>query len=348
MKKVLIVSDTLEHYRIPMFESLCDRINLTIAHSSESLGSSNRFLHHPIALKSKGPFITYENLPNFNEFDIVILPFNIRCSELFLTLFRKRNYKLFVFGIGVSASYNKLYDQDKKLDRLKMYILKKVDGAIFYDQYPFIKWFSLGINPTKLSIAYNTVSADNKFSMEDKTLQNFLFIGSLYKQKKIFDLLNAYKIIVEKFSRDVPNLEIIGGGDEFENIKKWIISEKLDNKIILHGQINNADILRPIFNRSIACISPGQAGLSVQKCFSYGIPFITSYNAITGGESSSIIEQETGFLYDGTIKGLVEILTKIITKEVDMKEMSNKSHQYYENFRNLEIWKNGFLKNIEF
>lgn len=346
MKKVLLVSNYLEHYRIPMFESLCDRIELTVAHSSNTTNVKYKFLQYPITLKSKGPFTIYGNLPDFNNFEIVILPFDLRCWELFVSLFRMRRFKLFIFGIGVSASYTKFYDQNKKYDIVNKYILQKVDGAIFYDKYPFIKWVSKGIDPKKLSISYNTVSNDEKFDFKNKSFESFLFIGSLYKQKKIFDLLSAYKIVVDKFDGKVPNLEIVGGGDEFDKIKAWIKQENLVDKIILHGQLNNEDSLRPIFNRGLACVSPGQAGLSVQKCFSYGVPFVTSYNAITGGESSSIIEGETGFFYDGTIDGLVHVLGKIIMHKEEIKKMSIKSYTFYKNFRTVSIWSKGFLQNI--
>lgn len=347
MKKVLLVTNSVMHYRVPIFESLCDRINLTIAYPSKTTNEQYKFTQHAISIKSKGPFFIYQDLPDFEKFDIVILPFSIRCWELFSILFRKRKFQLFVFGIGVSASYSRFYDQSKKHDIIYKYILRRVDGAIFYDRYPFVKWISKGIDPKKLSIAYNTVSEDPKFDITNKTFESILFIGSLYKQKKVFDLLYAYEAIVNKFAENAPQLEIVGEGDEYEKIKDWIKDKRLVEKIILHGQINDMDTLRPIFSRSIVCISPGQAGLSVQKCFSYGVPFVTSHNAITGGENSSIIEGETGFFYDGTINGLNNILHRIIAKKINIEEMSRKCYMYYSDFRNVSIWRNGFLQNID-
>ena len=347
MKKVLLISDYLVHYRIEMFESLCDKIDLTIAHSSNLPTSGFKFSVHKIALKSKGPFIDYEHLPNFNDFDVVIFEFKLISWSLYKSLFSKRNYKLFVFGIGVAASYKKHYDQDKAYnDIIRKYILKEVDGAIFYDRYPFSKWISKGIDPEKLSISYNTVPYDKEFYIKDKTFESFIFIGTLYKQKKIFDLLTVYKKTFNKYGDKTPTLEIVGGGEEYEKVGEWIKKEELEHKIIMHGQINDENILRPIFSRAIACISPGQAGLSVQKCFSYGVPFITSYNAITGGEISSIIEGETGFFYNNSIQGLEKVFDKIMLKEVDISEMSTKCYVFYKNFRSVEIWKKGFIENI--
>lgn len=346
MKKVLLVSDYLLHYRIAMFNLLCDKIDLTIAHSSNISDSNFKFSEHKISLKFRGSFVNYENLPDLSEFDIVIFEFKLGCWPIYKNLLRKRSYKLFIFGIGVSAGYEKRYDHEKVLNIIRKFILKHVDGAIFYDRYPFTKWIARGINPRKLSIAYNTVPLDPEFNIKDKTFESFIFIGTLYRQKKIFDLLYAYKYLVEKHGLNIPNLEIVGNGDEYDSVSKWVLREKLKTKIVLHGKINNDKELRPIFSRAIACVSPNQAGLSVQKCFSYGVPFITAYNAITGGEISSIINKNTGFFYDNTVRGLCGVLDKIILKEVDIIEMSLKCNVFYKNFRSVDIWKNGFLKNI--
>lgn len=346
MKKVLLISEYLVHYRIAMFESLCDEINLTIAHSSDLSISDLKFSQHKITFKFIGPFLIYKNLPNLNDYDIVVFELKLSSIPLYVNLLKKRNYKLFVFGIGVSASYKKHYDYEIKLNSLRKNVLKLADGIIFYDRYPFTKWIARNINPEKISISYNTVPPDNEFKIEEKTFENFLFIGTLYKQKKIFDLLIAFKIAVNNYGNNIPNLEIIGDGEEYANILNWIKEEGLTDKVILHGKITEVEVLRPIFSRSIACISPGQAGLSVQKCFSYGVPFITSYNAITGGEISSILDGVTGFFYNNTIEGLVDIFEKIITKKVDVNEMSSKCYLFYKNFRSVDIWKKGFLKNI--
>ncbi|WP_449437266.1 glycosyltransferase [Pedobacter steynii] len=182
--------------------------------------------------------------------------------------------------------------------------------------------------------------------MKNKTFESFIFIGSLYKQKKIFDLLYAYEEVIKNLDGKVPKLEIIGDGDEYENIKEWIIMKGFNELVILHGNLNKDEDLLPIFNRSIACISPGQAGLSVQKCFSYGVPFITSFKAITGGEITSIMNGVTGFLYDSSISELSKILLRIISGEVDIKSISTKCFHFYNEFRTVDIWKEGFLKNI--
>ncbi|MGF7231479.1 glycosyltransferase [Arachidicoccus sp.] len=345
MKRVLLISDTLEHYRIPLFESLCDVVNLTIAHSNK-INYNTSFKSVQIEVLPFGPFLRYKGLPKLAEFDIVIFPFSFRCFELFKQILSNKDIKIGVFGIGVSASYNKKYDSDRRLLWLRKLILKRVGFAIFYEQYPFIKYSAMGIDASKMSVAFNTVENKINFDLAEKTFSSFIFIGSLYKQKKIFELLNAYLIVYTNHKGNIPRLEIVGDGDQMDEIKNWILSKDLNNSIILHGKLTSDLLLAPIFRRAIACVSPGQAGLSVQKCFSFGVPFITSFNAITGGEAFSIINSVTGFCYDSTIMGLSNILEKFVSNDLDLKKMSNACYIFYEQFRNINIWKEGFLRNV--
>jgi hypothetical protein len=91
-----------------------------------------------------------------------------------------------MFGIGVSASYTKSYDQKTVLDYLRVFYLKNLILLFFMKIIPLIKYKALGIKSSKMSVAYNTVAENSDFDIQNKTFESFLFIGSLYKQKKIF------------------------------------------------------------------------------------------------------------------------------------------------------------------
>ncbi|WP_430410904.1 glycosyltransferase [Kordia sp.] len=345
-KKVLLIGiDGLTHYRVEMFNLLCDQYDFTVAHTNDPIDGA-KFAQLKVTAQKRGPFFTIKNEPDYSKFDTVICSFNIRILNLYKLLFKKRNFKVLVFGIGVSASYSNNYDSKKRLDFLRKYVIKKSDGAIFYEHYPLIKYQSYGIDSNKLHVAYNTVIPPKAFDFSEKTFESFMFIGTLYKQKKIYELLTAYQQLHTELKEKTPVLEIVGNGEEYDNIVTWIANNGFQEKVILHGKLTEEHELLPIFKRSLACISPGQAGLSVQKCFSYGTPFITTKNAITGGELFCIINKTNGFIYDGSVKALANVMKNIADRTHNIEEISEKAYTFYYNFRTPEVWKNAFINAI--
>jgi glycosyltransferase involved in cell wall biosynthesis len=105
-----------------------------------------------------------------------------------------------------------------------------------------------------MSVAYNTVAENSDFDIQNKTFESFLFIGSLYKQKKIFILIEAYHQLL-KIDENILKLEIVGDGDEFNNIQNYIKEHSLEKNIILHGKITSDKELLPIMQRAVVCIS---------------------------------------------------------------------------------------------
>ena len=94
---------------------------------------------------------------------------------------------------------------------------------------------------------------------------------------------------------------------------------------------NNFEIY-PILSKAMVCVSPNQAGLSVLHSMAFGCPFLTSENAITGGEIYNIENNITGYLYDGTLKDLeLKILWIINNPELNFKIAGNAYDFYHKN-----------------
>ena len=221
--KVLLINEGLvQHYRIPLFEALLKNIDLYVAHSGDFLEGVG-FKQILIDKKQFGPF-NYYAIINLDQYDYVIFPFNLRNLNLYFEFFKKSIYKKILFGIGVNASYRKRYDSKDIISILRIFFVEKFDYSIFYERYPMLKYISHGVTPEKMSVAYNTVAPNKKFNIDNKTYESIIFIGSLYRQKKIFDLIDAYKILIQS-STIFLNLEIIGDGQEYDNLKKYIFRQ---------------------------------------------------------------------------------------------------------------------------
>lgn len=348
--KVLFVTYKLQNYRIPIFDIIgsSSNIDLTIVHSSKKSDyQGENFKELIIPFKKLGNFTYYGNDFKYlaKQFDVIVCMFYL-FNLSFLKLAFKRSAKLIFWGIGVRASYNAKFDSPTIMNQLRYFLAKRSDAMLFYSDYAREKYIKHGIQKEKLFVMPNTVeviASNEETSVRDK----ILFIGSLYKQKKIFELLESYKAAVEQFNGQPSSLHIVGGGDEYENIRKWIIENNLESCIILHGPIFEEKRLCELFTSACACISPGQAGLSVLKSFGYGVPFITHSDAITGGERLNIQNNVNGVLFD-SYSDLQNIILDIFKNPGLYIKMGENAKQFYRNERTPQNMADGFLKAVEY
>jgi glycosyltransferase involved in cell wall biosynthesis len=347
--KVLILQNKLLHYRIPLYNAIAgyDSITLTVAHPDKKVEQADlQFEQVILSTYKKGPFTLHHGLYDFCcGFDVVIAMFDIKwLTHIKLGWMRKRPFKLIYWGIGVSTE--KGFDVDKKFDALRFLFAKRADALLFYSAYPIEKYKRAGFDEQRLFVAHNTVaSAIEPSSAQSKKV--FLFIGSLERRKKIYELIDAYHQAIQTTLKNNPvRLDIIGDGPELETIRQFILDHQLTDHIMLHGQINEEVKLKVYFEQALACISPGQAGLSVLSSFAMGVPFITRFDAITGGERLNIKNDYNGLIYGKEDADLVRILTKLAIDTSHAIEMGNNARTYYLQHRTIQHMAEGFIQAV--
>jgi len=351
MKRLLRLTNCILEYRLPIYNELGKIYELTVAHYgspvSSNLTNFKQIILHP---RKIGPFTFFkENIYNLaKQYDAVLVMGDLHVVPYIrLGLLWNRKFSLTFWGGDVSFSYTKHYDEDRRFDKIRFYLMNKADSLVFYCSYPVNRYIKDGgVNPEKLFVANNTVYIPEK-TVIPKEKKYFLFVGTLYKAKKIFDLLNAY-LNASLINIEIQPLVIVGDGDETYNIQNWINDHKLNDKIILKGAIFNNDTLKSIFQDAIACISPGQAGLTVLSSMAYGVPFVTSHNAYTGGEIFNITNGVNGFLYDGSIETLTSILLKLSKDIKEVAQLGRNAQEYYYEHATLSIMVKGLIDSIEY
>ena len=262
-----------------------------------------------------------------------------------------KKFKIVTWTIGVHVTYDCPYDLEKKpsfKDRVFEEIQDAAEACIFYMPEPIEYWKKhKKIDTNKYFVAHNTVEVARYDALPDYTTRNsFLFVGTLYRQKGIDELIEAYHIAKKRLD-NLPKLNIVGKGAEEQAIREQIKSLNLENDIILCGAIYDENILRDYFLDAKLCISPKQAGLSVPKSLGYGCPFVTHPDAITGGERNNIIDKYNGIYYN-TTKELSEILIASVEKETEFATMAENAREYYHNECPLQKMADGALKAIKY
>ncbi|NMH89328.1 glycosyltransferase [Flavivirga algicola] len=350
-KKLLILTNCILEYRLPVYNLLAEQFQVTVAHYGKIVNEEKtKFKEVILTPKTRGPFIFFkENIKKLAiQYDAVIALGDLHIWPFWsLGFIRNRSFSLTFWSIGVSASYSKRFDSDKKWDFFRFKLMNKADSIVFYTDYPIRRYVEDGaINRTKLFVAHNTVQVDHKIDLLD-VKKHFLFVGTLYKAKKILDLLDAY-LLAYKQNPSIEPLVVIGDGEEKDNIKSWVKKHQLTEKIILKGAIFNQDVLMEYYRRAIALISPGQAGLTVLNAFAYGVPFVTTENAITGGEIFNIINNINGIIYKEDVKKLSEIILDLSSNPKKALLLSKNAQEYYFSKRTMSIMVDGLKKAVDY
>ena len=350
MIKVLLIQNYITDYNLPLYEIISNdpNIDLTILHFGKF--KPNTKINQIILPIKKILNIYFTNSNLFKicrKFDVVISLGDLHYPQLaLLSIKRLRNFKFIYWTIGVSASYKNRFDKSKRWDFVRNYFYRKADALLFYSEYPVSKYIKFGFNYEKLFVAPNTIDViTTKFIIRNKDY--ILFIGTLYKEKGIFSLLDAYLNAKRNIDCYPYNLLIIGEGPEFNNIQNWVTDNKLQNNITLKGSIFNENTLKNYFLKSIICVSPNQAGLSVLKSMGYGVPFITNSHSITGGEIFNIQNKINGILYDNE-NDLYKILCEIKIDPEKFIQMGKLAHQFYFENRTLKDMSDGFIRAINY
>ena len=346
MKKVLIIQEYIAHYRVPVFNALSKVYDLTVLYSEGKEPENITFKIIKVeTLKLRQARLHKKNIIKLaNKFDAVIIMLDFSFLYFRLMPYFKRKYKLIFWGIGVTAGYNCRYDSVGKNVITMSKFIKRADAAVFYSDYPIEKYKAAGIEEEKLFAAHNTVEV--KTNLEKTERDILLFVGSLYKQKRIYELLENYKKAYEKQNK-IYSLYIIGDGDLYDEINVWILQNNLESKVFLTKGIYDEDELAAYFSRAVCCISPDQAGLSVLKSMGYGVPFVTSKNAITGGEIFNIKDKENGILFDD-FSELENIISDSYYNKDKFLAMGENAKNFYQNFRTVDKMVGGFVEAIEY
>lgn len=347
--KVIVFYNTLFHYRIPVWNLLAKKCDLTVTYSDgdgkipEGLRADFEIKYLPSKRYLKRFVIQKDAIRKMaSQYDVAVAYGDISWLK-YSTLPWFNKTKVVYHTLGVSASYDKSFDANHGWDKIRKFFYSKADALAFYTSYPIDKYAAMGIPREKMFEAPNTVEV--RPIKETVTKDSILFIGTLYRQKGLQSLLDAYLQL--KDVEGLPVLRIIGKGPDSDSIKSWIDENKMNDLIEMKGAIYDIDRKAEFFARAFACISPQQAGLSVLESMGYGVPFVTSKDAITGGEIFNIHDGVDGVIMDSENQ-LVTVIGDIAKNKEKFVEMGKKAQVFYNENRTPQHMADGLWNAIEY
>jgi glycosyltransferase involved in cell wall biosynthesis len=349
--KVLLIQQDLKNYRDPIYKLISAQVDLTVGYTVSADFTESSYPIIQLPYKKIWNIIWHKGLIKIiNQYDVVVFVPHLVMLRTATLPFVPHKPRLVTWSLGVHASYYRPYDLTKKpdvSDKLFELIQDHADACIFYMPEPIEYWKKYKrIDERKYFVAHNTVVVAPFDESETSDRNIILFVGTLYKQKGIGDLLECYATAKERVGT-LPKLIIVGNGPEKDVIEEQIRMLHLENDVELTGPIYEEDRLKDLFVKSVICVSPRQAGLTVLKSIGYGVPFVTRTNAVTGGERSNVISGKTGILYN-TESELVDILCKTATEPKLYSAMSQSAMNYYRTVASPEGMAQGVVDAIYF
>lgn len=334
--RVLQLKNSIQHYSLPALNIVAEHCDLTVLYFDEERTKKEvleqcRFKTIFVPARKVWKFFIHrQNIHNIcKDYDVVIALGTIQYLSYSLLAFRRRKYKLIQYGIGEPASYHRHYgDASKLYYAISHAIEKRSDALLFYSPQGVVLHEDRGYTQTEMFVANNTTEV-LKMDMKPELKNSLLFIGMLYPQKGLQILLDAYKNAYTA-NKDIVPLNIVGGGKLLPEVKEWVEVNGLSDVIHVLGPIYDNEKKAEIFQHSLACISPKQAGLSVLESMGYGVPFITDANAITGGEAFNIKDGENGLRIENLdVEKMTETILDVTENRQKYLDMGVKAYEHY-------------------
>ncbi len=292
--KVAIVPAICPLYRLYVWEKLAELKSLDVTFFLETENNIDNIKYIPLdILNEKFQWKRIRNsyhfrflwqkgvlkLP-FSDYDMILFSGNIRCLSTWIAsiLARLMGKRVYFWTHGVYGKENRLSLFVKRI------FLSIPNGNFFYGDLSLQKVLSWNFNKDHNHVIYNSLNYDfHKKMRESQSNENtyidhfnnknpvLLFIGRLTRIKKLEQLLLAAKKLENE--GELYNIILIGDGPERERLQE--ISTDNNLHTWFYGECYDENELYSLISQADLCISPGNVGLTLMHCLSYGTPVIT-------------------------------------------------------------------------
>lgn len=126
----------------------------------------------------------------------------------------------------------------------------------------------------------------------DRNVKKILYVGRLVKQKNVTDLIYAFKDLIHLGVN--AELDIVGEGTEFQNLKDLSISLGITEHIVFHG--HSTDVSKFFKNADVTVLSSINEGFPnvLLESLAHGTP-VVSYDC-PSGPREIIVDNINGYL----------------------------------------------------
>jgi glycosyltransferase involved in cell wall biosynthesis len=341
--KVLFLQNVLFDYRVAFYNSLVKRgYQITVLHSGVGSTLERDFEEIIVPVKKIGPFSFQRQRPNLDEFDVVIAMFDLYWPTNALLSLVSRQYRLIFWGHGLGKG--------KLGNYLRIALANKANAMVLYTEIGRQVMLDKGMRAELTYVANNTVEVSNH-QIKAGQGDSFLFVGRLQSRKRIDLLMHAFVKLLAAVPDKILNLSIVGDGDIKEDLENLTKTLNIEKQTQFYGAVSDNEVLKPIFHRAIAYVSPGHLGLGLNHALAFGVPIISNGSVIHAPEVAVLNEGNSMMITATQDSDCIDQLTqKMVTLATDESlavKMSQQSYADYNNYCNMERMVDGFVAAIE-
>lgn len=211
------------------------------------------------------------------------------------------------------------------------YIAKVVKSCKGFNYFiPISKYLSDYYRPmmeeNKVKTKYIRFCVDDKNNNQLSLLQNnnLISVGRLSPEKGYRDLIDVFSIIHS--TNDTAVLNIIGDGEEREDLEKLVKDKALTNHVIFHGFQNKEYIYSQMCKSSLYLMTSHTEsfGIVLLEAMSCGVPCI-AFSSAKGAEEI-IINHENGIIIEKrNIDVMAVEVIELLNNRVMLKQLSEKA-----------------------
>ena len=283
----------------------------------------NAYIHHI------GVFLMLRNWmrKNHQNYDTIISAWYKLSS--FLSLNKKANRKTIAWEHVTYQTGGILFN-----DILRRYY-KNLKGVVCINS-PAINYYQK-FNKTYFIPNIIGEPFENQPEINFEKKENLIsFVGRLDREKNVISLLEIFK------EANIPSdwkLQIIGDGNEKNNLEKFVEENQLKNRVIFHGTKNSNEILELLRKSKIfgfTSLKEAFGNVLVEAIFCGNV--VISYDCNYG--PSDIINENIGFLINlNNQQAFKTALEKLINDKSLMNKMAQDSISYSQEWKKEEILK---------
>jgi glycosyltransferase involved in cell wall biosynthesis len=340
LRRVLVVQRRLTHYRVPFFEALKKQMaernfELILAYGNGTVDENakhdngeimwGQFLNTYYAFSGKFCWQPFKKLAR--DVDMVIITHENKLIYNLIVQYGYSNHRIGLWGHGANLQG----DPNSIREWFKRILARRADWWFAYTSIsvPLIK--KSGFPSNRITVLNNSIDTSSLIEMNECVSEGMIeslrssiglnghkigiFVGSLYKEKRIEFMLDAVKEIKQK----VLDFEflIVGNGPQQALIEEFCVTHPWAHYLgvqIGQDKVNAMKLSRVMIN-------PGLVGLGILDSFACRVPMMTTDCGLHSPEIAYLENDINGVMTSNTLDSYVDAVSTLLQEDLQLKRL---------------------------